>query len=142
MWLFSLIAQATTPTTGAPTISPATAPTTPPTAPVTVPTTGPVQGGPNVPMNDPMSWQPLLIMLGVIVVFYIVMFLPESRRRKQLKKQMDALKKGDKVVTAGGIYGVVEFVGEKTVYLRSQDSKFEIAKDFISGVLSDQPVTK
>ena len=49
----------------------------------------------------------LFIMLGLmILVLYFFMWRPESKRRKQMAQFRAGLKKGDKIITAGGIYGV------------------------------------
>lgn len=79
----------------------------------------------------------LVLLLGVFVLFYFLLIFPESRRRKKLQAKIKAMKKGDKVVTTGGIVGIIEFVAEseKTVRIKTLDSKIEIAKDFIATVL-------
>ncbi len=79
-----------------------------------------------------MSFLPIILM---VVFLYLLIFLPESRRRKKLQKQIDALKQGDKVITLGQVIGTVEFIGDKTVYIKSNDSKLEIAKTGIASVL-------
>ncbi len=53
------------------------------------------------------------IMIGLmVVVMYFFMWRPESKRRKEMAKFREGLKKGDKIVTAGGIYGVIKEVKE------------------------------
>ena len=52
-------------------------------------------------------WVMMLLMVGVM---YFFMWRPESQRRKEMAKFRDGLKKGDKIITAGGIYGVVKEV--------------------------------
>jgi len=81
------------------------------------------------------SGMTLLIFLGIFVVFYVLMVLPENRRRKKLKEKVKALKQGDRILTAGGVVGTVDFVGEKTLYIKTQDAKIEIAKEFVSSVI-------
>lgn len=68
------------------------------------------------------TWSFLIMMLLIFVVFYFFMIRPQTKRQKELQKQRDALKKGDKVVTAGGIYGIIKEVNETTFIV-------EIAKD-------------
>ena len=55
----------------------------------------------------------------MVVVMWLFMWRPESKRRKEMAKFRDALKKGDKIVTAGGIYGTVKEVkqGEPTLLI-------------------------
>ena len=56
------------------------------------------------------------IMIGLIfIVMYFFMIRPQNKQRKELQKFLDALRKGDKVVTIGGINGVVREVKESTV---------------------------
>lgn len=51
-----------------------------------------------------------VMMLLMIAVMYFFMWRPESKRRKEMAKFREGLKKGDKIITAGGIYGVVKEV--------------------------------
>ncbi len=59
-----------------------------------------------------------LLMIGLmILVMYFFMWRPESKRRKELQKFREGLKKGDKVVTAGGIYATVKEIQETTLLI-------------------------
>ncbi|MFN4216384.1 MAG: preprotein translocase subunit YajC [Brevinematales bacterium] len=77
---------------------------------------------------------PLLLVIGM----YLLIFLPERKRRKALEKQIASLKQGDRVITNGGIVGVVDFVGDKTVYIKTADSKIEVRKDFVAAVITPE----
>lgn len=60
----------------------------------------------------------LFIMLGLmILVLWFFMWRPESKRRKQMAQFRASLKKGDKVITAGGIYGVIKEIKETTLLM-------------------------
>ena len=61
-------------------------------------------------------WVMMLLMIGVM---YFFMWRPESKRRKEMAKFREGLKKGDKIITAGGIYAVVKEVkaGEPTILI-------------------------
>ncbi len=59
-------------------------------------------------------WIMMLLMVGVM---YFFMWRPESKRRKEMAKFREGLKKGDKIITAGGIYGVVKEVKETTLLI-------------------------
>lgn len=72
------------------------------------------QGG-----NMMTTFLPLVL---IIVVFYFFMIRPQMKRQKEARKFRDALKKGDNVLTTGGIYGKITEVGETWVML-------EIGKD-------------
>ena len=50
------------------------------------------------------------MILGMIAIMYFFMWRPESKRRKQLENFRNNIKKGDKIITAGGIYGVIKEV--------------------------------
>ena len=56
----------------------------------------------------------MLLMVGVMVVFYFFMIRPQMKRQKEEQKFRDALKKGDKVVTIGGIHGKILSIDDNT----------------------------
>ena len=59
-----------------------------------------------------------IIMIGLMVlVLWLFMWRPESKRRKQMQAFREGLKKGDKVITAGGIYGTVKEIKETTLLI-------------------------
>ena len=51
----------------------------------------------------------------IIVIFYFLLIRPQRQQQKKLQEQQSAMKAGDKVVTAGGIHGIVRDIDEKTV---------------------------
>lgn len=58
------------------------------------------------------------IMMGLmILVIWLFMWRPESKRRKEMAKFREGLKKGDKIITAGGIYGTVKEIKETTLLI-------------------------
>ena len=57
-------------------------------------------------MNDPM-FQTLTLALPMIAIFYFLLWRPQSQRQKQLRNMVDNLRRGDTVVTSGGILGKV-----------------------------------
>ena len=58
-----------------------------------------------------------IMMLLMVAVMYFFMWRPESKRRKEMANFRANLKKGDKIITAGGIYGVVKEVKETTLLI-------------------------
>ena len=67
--------------------------------------------------QQPGPWT-FYIMIGLmILVLYFFMWRPESKRRKEMAKFREGLKKGDKIVTAGGIYGTVKEVKDTTLLI-------------------------
>ncbi len=77
-------------------------------------------------------------LLPFILIFLIIWFLmirPQSKKQKELQKMIASLKKGDKVVTVGGIYGTIVGIKEKdnTLILKVDDNvKLEIARSSIA----------
>ena len=57
----------------------------------------------------------------IIVVFYFFMIRPKTKRQKEIKKQREAMKQGDSVVTSGGIYGKVKDIKDTTVTVEIAD---------------------
>ena len=68
--------------------------------------------------QQPSAW-PTIIMFGaIILVMWLFMIRPQRKQQKELEAMRNALKKGDKVITAGGIYGTVADVDERTVLIK------------------------
>src|SRR4030067_2008034 len=60
------------------------------------------------------SFLPLIL---IFVIFYFLLIRPQSKKAKEHKQMLDNLKKGDKVMTTGGVFGVIEDLDEKTMTL-------------------------
>lgn len=74
----------------------------------------------------------------IFVLFYFLLILPQQKRQKQQKRMLEALKKGDKVVTSSGIWGTVTNVGKETVTLQIADNtKIKIQRDYIARLRSE-----
>lgn len=80
------------------------------------------------------GWSFWLMIIAMIAIMYFFMWRPESKRRKQMQSFRDGLKKGDKIITAGGIYGVIKEV-QATSVLVEVDSNvtLRIDKNMIVG---------
>lgn len=77
----------------------------------------------------------------IIVIFYFFLIRPQNKKQKETQKMIDALKKGDKVVTIGGIHGVISSTKEKTVVVKIDDNtKVEFTRSAIASVQSDKPL--
>ena len=70
----------------------------------------------------------LVPIILIFLVFYLLLILPQQRRQKEHRKLLSSLKKGDKVVTTGGVHGQVTKVGEATLTIKVAD-KFELIVD-------------
>lgn len=58
--------------------------------------------------NGGSNWSGILMIVAMIAIFYLFMIRPQQKKQKELKKQREAMKNGDKVVTAGGIHGRIK----------------------------------
>ncbi len=82
-----------------------------------------------------------LLLLGVLFfIFYFILIKPQQKRLKLHQKMMKDLKKGDKVLTSGGIIGsVVKFEGEDVVVVEiAQSVRVRVAKSAISEITDDK----
>lgn len=57
----------------------------------------------------------MLMIVAMIAIFYFVMIRPQSKKQKELKRQREAMQKGDRVVTAGGIHGRIRNIKQNTI---------------------------
>ena len=83
---------------------------------------------------------PLIPIILMVVVFYLVLFLPMRRRQKKLDQMLSDLKSGDRVVTNGGVIGVITALTDKTVTLRIKPDnlKIEFARSAVSGIAEEE----
>jgi preprotein translocase subunit YajC len=83
----------------------------------------------------------ILLMMGLIfVVMYFFMIRPQQKRQKELRKFREELKKGDKVVTSGGIYGIIIEIKETYAIVEVDSNvKLRIDKSTILKDMSDAP---
>ena len=59
----------------------------------------------------------MLMIVAMIAIFYFVMIRPQNKKQKEIKRQREAMKKGDRVVTAGGIHGKIKSVTDDTIMM-------------------------
>lgn len=91
----------------------------------TASTTGNAQAG-----NSWFSW---IMIVAMFLIMWLFMIRPQRKQQKQLEEFRNSLKKGDKVITAGGIYGTVAETDERTVLLKVDgDVKIRVDKSAIS----------
>jgi len=76
-----------------------------------------------------------VFMLGVMIfLFYFLAIRPQSKKAKEHAAMLKTVKPGDKVVTASGIVGIVVAVKERTISLRSAETKLEVLKSAITEI--------
>lgn len=84
------------------------------------------------PQGEMIKMVSMIAVMGFVM--YFVMIRPQRKRQKALDALLKSIKPGDKVLTASGIVGVVVAVKEKTVSIRSADTKLEVLKSAVSEV--------
>lgn len=78
----------------------------------------------------------LLTIVIIFVIFWVLLIWPQMRRQKQHKKMIESLQKGDRVITIGGIYGTITYIGDKTVTMKvDENTKIEVDKNAIAGIV-------
>jgi preprotein translocase subunit YajC len=97
------------------------------------------------PAGNPM-FQIVPMMLVMFAVIYFLMIRPEQKKTKDRQKMVEAMKKGDKVITIGGMYGVINSVKDASVMVKvSDDTVVELKKSAIADIIVDksaEPDTK
>lgn len=85
-----------------------------------------------------MTVLPFVLIIGI---FYLFIIRPQNKKQKETEKMINALKKGDKVITIGGIHGVVHQTKEKTVIVKvDSGTNLEFNRSAIASVVVDKPV--
>jgi len=78
-----------------------------------------------------------LPLIAIIFIFYFLIIRPQNKKRKETEKMLAALKKGDKVITIGGLHGTVQNVKDTTVIIKVDDNvKLEFLRSAVSNVLT------
>jgi len=87
------------------------------------------QGG---PANSLMTFLPFI---AIIAIFYFLIIRPQNKKQKETQKMLSALKKGDRVVTIGGIHGTIQSVKEQSVIVKvDENTKIEFSRSAVSGI--------
>lgn len=82
-------------------------------------------------MGEQMA-QMLPMFILIIVIFYFVIYRPQKQQREKQRGMIKQLKKGDKVVTSGGLWGTVTNVGKETVTLQvAENAKIKVVREHI-----------
>jgi len=95
---------------------------------------GAPQGGEATPASSLMSFLPLI---AIVAIFYFLILRPQNKKQKETQKMLSTLKKGDRVITIGGVHGVIQSVKESTVIIKvDENTKMEFNRSAISSVSS------
>jgi len=101
-------------------------------APLLAMGTPPAAGTQPDPRNQMLTTVGMLVIM--VVMFYFVLIRPQSKKAKDHAELLKSVKPGDRIVTSGGVVAVVVTVKEKTLSIRSADSKFEITKSSVAEI--------
>ncbi len=78
----------------------------------------------------------------IIVIFYFLIIRPQKKRDRETKEMLAAIKKGDKVVSIGGIHGTVVAVKETTIVVKVDDNtRIEFSRNAISSIVNRKAET-
>ena len=84
------------------------------------------------------QWSFWIMMILIFVVFYFFMIRPQTKKQKELQKQRESMKKGDKVVTAGGIFGEIKEVQENAFIITiAKDVTIKVSKESVYADATD-----
>ena len=86
-------------------------------------------------------WMNFVPFAMVLAILYFLILLPMKKQRKKVQEFQGGLKVGDKIVTTGGIYGVITRVNDNSVHVQVADKvRIEIARAAIGGYQGQEPV--
>ncbi len=81
------------------------------------------------------DWTVIVFLVVIFGVFYFLMIRPQRKRQKDHQQLMQGLKRGDQVVTAGGIYGQIDAMDEESVVLKVESgATIRVARNSVLGV--------
>lgn len=85
----------------------------------------------------------LVMMLAIFGIFYFLLIRPQQRKMKEHKKMVEELKKGARIITAGGLYGTVEGVGQQSLTVKiAEGTKVKLSKGSVAAVLTGEEADK
>jgi preprotein translocase subunit YajC len=89
----------------------------------------PIGGGPSqLPL--------LLVIIATFAIFYFILIRPQQKKQKEVQKMIEALKKGDRVMTSGGIFGTVVGTKDNIIVLKiDENTKIEVIKSAVVSVV-------
>lgn len=83
-----------------------------------------------------VSFLPFLL---IFIIFYFLLILPQQRKQKKHKAMLEALKKGDRVLTTGGVLGTVAAIHKDVVTLQVADNvRLKIRRDYVAELQTEQ----
>jgi preprotein translocase subunit YajC len=98
--------------------------------------------GPNQAQGtQQMPWysSPIFLIVAMIAVFYFLLIRPQQKRQKEHRQLLENLKKGDKVMTTGGIQGTIVALSDNVVTVEIADKvKVKVGRNYIGGLMKSE----
>ncbi len=97
--------------------------------------------GPSQGQGAQQSWwaNPIFIIIAMFAVFYFIVFRPQQKRQKEHRQLLGNLKKGDKVITTGGIQGTIVSLSDTVVTVEIADKvKVKVGRSYIAGLMKSE----
>ena len=93
---------------------------------------------PTPPGTQPNPTGQMFQMVGMVVFFVVVMYFimirPQQKKAREHDQLLKSLKPKDKIVTSGGVVGIIVSVGERSITIRSADTKLEVLKSAVAEI--------
>ena len=85
------------------------------------------------PMQDWSNMFPLLMMLSIFVIFYFLLIRPQQKKAKEHKQFLENLKRGDRIITAGGLVGDIIAITDQTLTMEIADKvRVEVGRPYVA----------
>ncbi len=96
-------------------------------------------GAAGAPGGGASMFQSLFPLIIIFAIFYFLLIRPQQKKAKEHKAVLDNLKKGDQVITSGGLYGTIHSLTPTTVSLIvSENVKIKVARSYIAGLAASE----
>jgi preprotein translocase subunit YajC len=87
---------------------------------------------------QPPAFMSIVPLIFIFVIFYFLLIRPQQKKQKEHQKLVESVKTGDKVITSGGIHGIIANVKDKTVVVKVADNvKIEFDRAAVTSVEKD-----
>lgn len=85
------------------------------------------------------SWSFIIMIVVIFLIMWLLMIRPQQKKQKELQKFRESLKKGDKVVTVGGIYGTIDTLDERSATIEVDNNvKIRVDKSALQKAFDEQ----
>lgn len=98
------------------------------------------QAGGSAGMEGLISFMPLVL---IFVIFYFLLIRPQQKKQQEHKAMLNNLKRGDKIVTTGGLYGTIEKLADTTLELKiANQTKIKVSRSAVAGLQPAETTTE